>query len=67
MGSFHHSPNVVTAVLASCGGFGTFGETVVVVTAGLGVRGLLAGKTRTGWRRRDQDADSSGVKGDGDA
>lgn len=66
-GSFLHIPNVVTTVLASYRGFDTFGETVVVFTAGLGVLVLLAGKTRTAWRRRDQDADSSGVKGDGDA
>lgn len=41
-------PNVVTTVLASYRGFDTFGETVVVFTAGLGVLLLLGGMTRTG-------------------
>ncbi|VAW01558.1 Na(+) H(+) antiporter subunit B [hydrothermal vent metagenome] len=34
-------PNVVTAVLASYRGYDTFGETVVVLTAGLGVMMIL--------------------------
>ena len=34
-------PNVVTAVLASYRGFDTFGETVVIFAAGLGVMLLL--------------------------
>ena len=34
-------PNVVTAVLASYRGYDTFGETVVIFTAGLGVMLLL--------------------------
>ena len=34
-------PNIVTAVLASYRGFDTFGETVVVFTAGIGVIALL--------------------------
>ncbi len=34
-------PNVVTSVLASYRGFDTFGETVVIFTAGIGVLGLL--------------------------
>ena len=34
-------PNVVTAVLASYRGYDTFGETVVVFTAGVGVIALL--------------------------
>ena len=46
-GSFLHIPNVVTTVLASYRGFDTFGEVVVVFTAGLGVLVLLAGFTRT--------------------
>lgn len=41
-------PNVVTTVLASYRGFDTFGETVVVFAAGLGVLLLLGGLTRTG-------------------
>ena len=45
--SFLHIPNVVTTVLASYRGFDTFGETVVVFTAGLGVLVLLSGFTRT--------------------
>ena len=36
-------PNMVTAVLASYRGFDTFGETVVIYTAGLGVLLLLGG------------------------
>ena len=36
-----HIPNVVTAVLASYRGFDTFGETVVIFAAGLGVLLLL--------------------------
>ncbi len=46
-GSALHIPNVVTTVLASYRGFDTFGETIVVFTAGLGVLMLLAGATRT--------------------
>ena len=42
-----HIPNVVTTVLASYRGFDTFGETIVVFTAGLGVLMLLTGATRT--------------------
>ncbi len=34
-------PNVVTSVLASYRGFDTFGETVVILTAGIGVLALL--------------------------
>lgn len=34
-------PNIVTSVLASYRGFDTFGETVVIFTAGLGVLALL--------------------------
>ena len=39
---------MVTTVLASYRGFDTFGETVVVFAAGLGVLLLLGGLTRTG-------------------
>ena len=46
-GNTLHIPNVVTTVLASYRGFDTFGETIVVFTAGLGVLMLLAGATRT--------------------
>ncbi len=42
-------PNVVTAVLASYRGYDTFGETIVVFTAGIGVIALL--------RRRRKDRD----------
>lgn len=66
-GSFLRIPNVVTTVLASYRGFDTFGETVVVFTAGLGVLVLLAGKTRTGWRQRDGHTDKADARGDGDA
>ncbi|MCE2517996.1 MAG: DUF4040 domain-containing protein [Alphaproteobacteria bacterium] len=42
-----HIPNVVTTVLASYRGFDTWGETIVIFAAGLGVLLLLAGKTRS--------------------
>ena len=58
-GSFLHIPNVVTTVLASYRGFDTFGEVVVVFTAGLGVLVLLAGFTRTA---RITKTDKAGVK-----
>jgi multicomponent Na+:H+ antiporter subunit B len=41
-------PNVVTSVLASYRGFDTFGEVVVVFTAGLGVWLLIGGIRRKG-------------------
>ncbi len=44
-------PNVVTAVLASYRGYDTFGETVVIFTAALGVILLLG----FGQRRRDEE------------
>lgn len=39
-------PNIVTAVLASYRGYDTFGETVVIFTAGVGVMLLLTGRIR---------------------
>ena len=46
-------PNVVTAVLASYRGYDTFGETVVIFTAALGVMLLLG--FGTGRREEDED------------
>ena len=41
-------PNIVTSVLASYRGYDTFGEVVVIFTAGIGVLALLGhGKNRT--------------------
>ena len=48
-------PNVVTAVLASYRGYDTFGETVVVFTAALGVMLLLG--FGSGARRKDEEED----------
>ncbi|WP_417486128.1 DUF4040 domain-containing protein [Maricaulis sp.] len=48
-------PNVVTAVLASYRGYDTFGETVVVFTAALGVMLLLG--FGTGGRRKEEEED----------
>ena len=46
-----HIPNVVTAVLASYRGFDTFGETVVIFAAGIGVLLLLGLNGNAGkWR-----------------
>ncbi len=46
-----HMPNVVTAVLASYRGYDTFGETVVIFSAGLGVLLLLGLNGNAGkWR-----------------
>lgn len=45
-------PNVVTAVLSSYRGYDTLGETVVILTAGLGVLILLRGRAR---RRKGDD------------
>ena len=48
-----HIPNAVTAVLASYRGFDTFGETVVIFAAGLGVLLLLGLNGNAGkWRAR---------------
>ena len=44
-----HIPNIVTAILASFRGYDTFGEVVVIFTAGVGVALLLGG---LGLRRR---------------
>ncbi len=41
-----HIPNVVTAVLASYRGYDTFGETVVIFTAGIAVLALLRGSRK---------------------
>lgn len=49
-----HVPNVVTAVLASYRGYDTLGETVVILTAGLGVLVLLG--RRRSRPREDVDA-----------
>lgn len=45
-------PNIVTSVLASYRGFDTFGEVVVIFTAGIGILGLLSfsGGSRSGRR-----------------
>ena len=48
-----HSPNIVTAVLASYRGYDTLGEVTVIFTAGIGVLILLA----SGLRRRRENAD----------
>jgi multicomponent Na+:H+ antiporter subunit B len=51
------APNVVTAVLASYRGYDTFGETVVIFTAGLGVMLLLGLRNSgEGGRRRPRPA-----------
>ncbi len=47
-----HSPNIVTAVLASYRGYDTLGEVTVIFTAGIGVLVLLAAR-----RRREDDED----------
>lgn len=47
-------PNVVTSVLASYRGYDTFGEVVVVFTAGMGVLVLL-GRLRNPDRKRKED------------
>lgn len=39
-----HTPNVITAVLASYRGYDTLGETTVIFTAGIAVMLLLSGK-----------------------
>lgn len=50
-----HIPNVVTAVLASYRGYDTFGEVVVIFSAGLGVLLLLGLNGNAGkWRAQPQ-------------
>ncbi len=53
-------PNVVTSVLASYRGFDTFGETVVVFTAAIGVFLIVGGWTRAA--RSDQETSSTNKK-----
>lgn len=48
-------PNVVTAILASYRGYDTFGETVVVFTAAVGVLILIGGLARR--REEEEEAD----------
>lgn len=50
-------PNMVTSVLASYRGFDTFGETVVVFSAAIGVFALLGVR-----RREESDCPESGLK-----
>ncbi|MCX7545862.1 Na(+)/H(+) antiporter subunit B [Marinicella gelatinilytica] len=45
-------PNIVTSVLSSYRGFDTFGEVVVIFTAGLGIIGLLSTVNGTGTRKK---------------
>ncbi|SHG85612.1 DUF4040 domain-containing protein [Ferrimonas marina] len=49
-------PNMVTSVLASYRGYDTFGETVVIFTAGIGVLALLGGPA-VGIRKKRQHQD----------
>ncbi len=48
-------PNIVTSVLASYRAFDTFGEVVVIFTAGIGILGLLSGVAR---REEEVDIDA---------
>ncbi len=58
-------PNVVTAVLASYRGFDTFGETVVIFMAGLGIVLLLGLNGHAGkWRAQPKGQDVSNSRGD---
>ena len=41
-----HTPNMVTAILADYRGYDTFGETIVILTAGLICYLLLGGQKR---------------------
>ena len=52
-------PNVVTTVLANYRGFDTFGETTVVLTAGLGVMILLRGGRRRKKKKKNRKAGGS--------
>ncbi|MCX7555057.1 Na(+)/H(+) antiporter subunit B [Marinicella sp. S1101] len=49
-------PNIVTSVLASYRAFDTFGEVVVIFTAGIGILALLSGPAR-----REEDADIDAI------
>ena len=61
-------PNIVTSILASYRGYDTFGETVVVFTAAVGVLAIIgrvkggAMPTSTVARRREEDEDSAESK-----
>lgn len=55
-------PNVVTAVLASYRGFDTFGETVVIFMAGLGILLLLGLNGNSGRWRAKPDGQNIGSK-----
>jgi len=58
-------PNVVTAVLASYRGYDTFGETVVIFMAGLGILLLLGLNGNAGkWRARPNGQDVGAIGGD---
>ena len=47
-------PNIVTAVLASYRGYDTFGETIVVFTAGVAVLALLKNNTKAGKQKNNK-------------
>ncbi len=47
-------PNVVASVLASYRGFDTFGEVVVIFTAGIGVMVLIGGRKRQRRRKEEE-------------
>ena len=62
-------PNVVTAVLASYRGYDTFGETVVIFMAGLGILLLLGLNGNAGkWRAqpKGQNVSGSAARNEGD-
>ena len=56
-------PNIVTSVLASYRSYDTFGETVVIFTAAIGVLVLL-GKGRNRWRPGMKNSSASGDEKD---
>jgi len=57
-------PNVVSAVLASYRGYDTFGETVVIFVAGLGIILLLGLNGNAGrWRAKPEGQDISQIDG----
>ena len=47
-------PNIVTSVLASYRAYDTFGEVVVIFTAGIGVLSLLSWARRSGYTKDDE-------------